>query len=64
MEWSRRLDAYRADRDAIAGNPQLDAQAREAALEDLRARRFDARERIRVRALDDAELGPPPPAAR
>jgi lipase chaperone LimK len=59
-EWTRRLDAYRAERDPIASNASLDPQAREAALENLRARLFDARERLRVRTIDEVEIGAPP----
>ncbi len=62
-EWNARLAAYRAARDAVLADPSRDAQAREAAIEDLLARNFDARERIRVRALDatqPAAAAPPP----
>jgi lipase chaperone LimK len=60
-EWARRLDAYRAARDPIAHDAALDPAARDAALESLRARLFDARERIRVRTIDEVELGAPAP---
>ncbi len=61
--WARRLDAYRAERDPIARDASLDPAARDAALENLRARMFDARERIRVRTIDEVELGAPAPSA-
>ena len=54
-EWNTRLAAYRAERDAIRGDASLDPQARDAAIENVLARSFDARERIRVRALDEME---------
>lgn len=54
-EWNTRLAAYRAERDAIRGDASLDPQARDAAIENVLARSFDARERIRVRALDQME---------
>lgn len=62
-EWERRLAAYRRDRDAIAANASLDPAARDAAIETLRARDFDARERLRVRTIDEIELGPFPAPA-
>lgn len=57
--WAARLDAYRAARDRVASNATLDPAAREAALENLRARLFDARERLRVRTIDEIEIGAP-----
>ena len=56
--WNERLATYRAERDAIVANPDLDPKAREAALEAVRAQRFDARERIRVRVIDEMEASP------
>jgi lipase chaperone LimK len=56
--WNERLVAYRAERDAIRADAALDAKAREAAIEALRAKRFDARERIRVRVIDEMESTP------
>jgi len=60
-EWERRLGAYRRERDAITADASLDPAARDAALETLRARDFDARERLRVRTIDEIELGSTPP---
>ena len=54
-EWDARIAAYRAERDAILADAVLDPGAREAAIEDALARRFDARERIRVRTLDSMD---------
>lgn len=59
--WERRLAAYRSARDAITADAGLDPAARDAEIETLRARLFDARERIRVRALDEIESADPPP---
>ena len=56
--WNERIVAYRAERDAIAADAALDAKGREAAIEALRAQRFDARERIRVRVIDEMESTP------
>ncbi len=56
--WNERLATYRAERDAIVANPDLDPKAREAAIEAVRAQRFDARERIRVRVIDEMEASP------
>lgn len=56
--WNGRLAAYRAERDAILANANLDPKAREAAIETVRAQRFDARERIRVRVIDEMEASP------
>jgi lipase chaperone LimK len=60
--WERRLADYRAARDPIASDASLGPDAREAALESLRARLFDAPERMRVRTIDEIELGTAPPA--
>jgi lipase chaperone LimK len=54
-EWDTRLAAYRAERDAIRADASLDPQARGAAIENVLARSFDAREQTRVRALDEIE---------
>lgn len=51
-QWQSRLDDYRDARAAIEGDASLDAGARAAAIERLRAERFDATERLRVEALD------------
>lgn len=58
-EWNTRLAAYRAERDAIRADASLDPQARDAAIENVLARDFDARERIRVRSLDAMESQAP-----
>ena len=60
--WTRRIDAYRVERDRVLADPSLDPPTREARLEELRSRGFDARERIRVRTLDELESAPPPAA--
>jgi lipase chaperone LimK len=60
--WSQRLAEYRSERDAIAADAQLDAQTREAAIEAARARHFDARERVRVRVIDEIDAAPSPRA--
>jgi lipase chaperone LimK len=57
-EWRRRLDAYRAERDALRTDPALDDGERSARLEALRAERFDPIEQLRVRSLDEAEVTP------
>ena len=54
-EWEARLDEFRAARDTVLADGALDPEARQAAIEDLLARRFDARERIRVRTLETME---------
>ncbi len=52
-EWTRRLEAYRAERDALLGEAEAWSPAeREAALDALREARFDETEARRVRALD------------
>ncbi len=56
--WTARLEAYRTERDAIVADAALDANAREAAIDAVRAQRFDARERIRVRVIDEMESSP------
>ncbi|HEB91298.1 MAG TPA: hypothetical protein ENI85_17110 [Deltaproteobacteria bacterium] len=53
--WQTRLREYRAARQRILSEEPEDE--RPARIEDLRARLFDARERIRVRALDRIESG-------
>jgi len=56
--WQRRLDAYRAERDALLRDPELAPLApaeREARLEALRAVHFTPEERLRVRALEEAQ---------
>ncbi len=55
--WRARLDAYRIEREALlatslASNPV----ERDRALTALREKHFDQRERLRVRASDEAEL--------
>jgi lipase chaperone LimK len=54
-DWEGRLAEYRVARDAVLADAGLEPEAREAAIEGLLARRFDARERIRVRTLDSME---------
>jgi lipase chaperone LimK len=56
-EWQLRLAAYRTARDALVADASLAPAERAARLEALRARDFDERERLRVRALDEIELG-------
>lgn len=51
VDWDARLDAYRAERDAIRAR-RLTAPESEAALEALRAQHFEGAEIVRVRALD------------
>lgn len=53
--WQGRVEAYRAERAAIEGDPSIDTAERDAQVEALRARRFDPTERLRVQALDDIE---------
>lgn len=53
--WQARIDAYRAARERILADPSLADADREAQIETLRAERFDERERMRVRALDEVE---------
>jgi len=53
--WQARLDAWRAARERIRGDPTLDPVAREAALDRALAERFDATEQHRVRVLDAIE---------
>ncbi len=57
LAWNQRLDAYRAERDAIVANSALDPAARKAAIEAVRAEHFDARERIRIRVIDEIDTG-------
>jgi len=56
--WNERLAAYRTERDAVLADAKLDAPTREVAVEAVRAQRFDARERIRVRVIDEMEASP------
>jgi len=51
-EWRQRVDSYRAARAAIEGDASFDAAARARAIDQLRADRFSATERLRVAALD------------
>lgn len=62
--WDLRVAAYRSERLALEEAEPLEAAEREAAIETLRARHFDATEQIRVRALDEMETTPPQDAAR
>jgi lipase chaperone LimK len=61
--WNARLDAWRAERDRILADPDLDAASRAAALDAARAARFTGPEATRVRALDEAAAQATPPAA-
>jgi lipase chaperone LimK len=61
--WNARLDAWRAERDRILADPDLDAAARAAAIDAARAARFSGPEAVRVRALDEAAAQPALPAA-
>jgi lipase chaperone LimK len=58
-EWQARMDAYRYERAAIDRNAALGVAQREAALEALRLRHFDANELARARALDRIEQAVP-----
>ncbi len=59
--WQARLDDYRAERARIVADVSLTPEAREASLQALLDERFDARERLRIRALDASAKGPEPP---
>ena len=54
-EAARRLAEYQRQRDAILADTSLGADERAAAVEALRAARFEPRELARIRALDRAE---------
>jgi lipase chaperone LimK len=55
--WRTRLDAYRTEREALLESAVAsDPVSRDEALAALRAQHFDAHERLRVRAADEAEL--------
>jgi len=55
--WKARIDAYRADRARIMADASLSEAEREARAAALLAERFDERERLRVRALEEADAG-------
>ncbi|MFC4490019.1 lipase secretion chaperone [Chromobacterium aquaticum] len=50
-QWQSRVDAYRRDAQRVQATPGLDAARRDQALADLRARRFNAREQLRLEAF-------------
>lgn len=52
--WEERLAAWRQERAALLADTELAAAERDARVEALLAERFDAQERLRVRALDEA----------
>ncbi len=52
--WNARLASYTAARDAIAADSKLAPGERRDAIDRLRSARFDAREELRVRALEEA----------
>lgn len=57
--WQARIAAYRAERLRILGDAALTDAERAARLEALRDAGFDAQERLRVQALDEAAAGAP-----
>jgi lipase chaperone LimK len=58
-EWDRRVSEYLAERQQLEARPDLEAAARQQALNALRARRFDAAERQRIEALEAIGALPP-----
>jgi lipase chaperone LimK len=59
--WQERLADYRDARARIAADTSLTAEAREAKLQALLDERFDARERLRIRALEASAGDAEPP---
>lgn len=58
--WQARIDAFRAERARILADASLSAAEREARADALLAERFDERERLRVRALEQSNAGAHP----